>query len=234
MPSKSTKTVSGRVSNETASKLEKMAKSQGVNMSQFIGNTLTRLISQPSQKVGGQIEEQPRITTTTTTSTTTQNENRQEYYNRKAEGYMDDGGNWDDLLRGGNYFREEEVYRFIQIQGTNENIRRGLDAGFQHFPECYGIPKRFIDSDTKAPRYPYDTILVESFITGNNKHPILYKPIDRIIEFNDSRGNIKFTFNRIGICYGNIYDGDYTTFGKWYIEKFNKGEKQYMFLRLID
>jgi antitoxin component of RelBE/YafQ-DinJ toxin-antitoxin module len=233
MPSKSTKSIAGRVDNNTYFNLMQMAKDMRMTLSQFIGYTLTN-VAKSEQQLGAIPKESvtpPSIKTYMNEileESKTPSESQQipkptinlspmnQNYKVSVDAPPDITG----------YYTEEQVYRMALV---NEKGVRGV------WHNNFAIPKRqILRGDNYKPINNQGTELLEAYITGNSFYPVLYRRVGISCLLIDEYSNHIITFNGYdGIRYGTMVDGDYTGYQKWYYsyEDFN-GNKKNVLIKL--
>jgi hypothetical protein len=216
MPSKSTKSIAGRVDNNTYFNLMQMAKDSRMTLSQFIGYTLTNLAKHEKQ-IGAIPEEKvtytgaKRFLDTMLEETNTPPERQQipkHIFNpNPLNDYGRVGVDMPPDITG--YYTEEQVFR---LQLVNEKGVRGK------WHNNLAIPKsQLISADNFSPRNIMDTQLLEAYNTGNSFYPILYRVIANSYSLFDENRNQIITFNGYdSIRYGTMIDGDYIGYNKWF------------------
>jgi len=227
MPSKSTKSIAGRVDNSTYFELMQMAKDVRMTLSQFIGFTLTDMAKNKRQ-MGAIKQEQvtysgaKRFLDTMLEETNTPTERQQipkHIFNpNPLNDYAKVPIDMPPDITG--YYTEVQVYR---MELVNEKGIRGK------WHNNLAIPKKqLIRTDNYSPISVEEIELLEAFNTGNSFYPILYRVIATSYSFFDENRNQIITFNGYdSIRYGTMVDGDYTGYQKWYYsyEDFSRNKK---------
>lgn len=217
MPSKSTKTISGRVANSIYFELMELAKNQQMTLSQYVGYALSNL-TKPKQSLGGFID--------------TIEDNDDKVLPKKPQvrqsipNHVFNPNPLNDYGRVGidippditGYYTEEQVYR-MELLATKPV--RGKWAN------NLAIPKDQItrDGSTLSPRDGFSTTLLESFVTGNSFYPILYRVIANSYGYIDKNNEQYVTFKGWEcIRFGRIIEDNYQTSSRWFYtyEDFNR------------
>jgi len=214
MPSKSTRSVTGRVSNAEYIELVKMAQKQGTTLSQFVGSKLSQMIApyrtidQTISAIDNVIKSQPKPKPMIQTETIPAPPDMSKYY------------------------KEEEVYKMELFDKKSV---------YGKWSNHLAIPKNQINRDGSIffPINANSTDLLEEFITGNEAFPILYKVVANSVPFIDEIGEQCVTFNGgyNGIRFGTLFDEKvaYRSYNKWYYRyKDLLGNYENVFIKMIN
>ena len=211
MPSKSTKPVSGRVSNQAYIELIKMADREGMSLSQFVGYKLSQLTA-PNQTIEGTISAidrtlrgQPKIKPLNIKRETIPPQVLQPSplndYGRVGVDIPPDTSG---------YYKEEDVYK-LELE---EKF-----SVYGKWSNYLAIPKNQINRDGSIyfPINANNTDLLEEFATGNDAFPFLYKVVANSVPFIDEFQQQCVTFQGWdGIVFGTIDETGYASYKKWY------------------
>lgn len=230
MPSKSTKTISGRVANSTYFELMEMAKNNKMTLSQYVGYALSNLTN-PKQSLGRvmDIEEEheridrvvpaPKPQVRQSIPTHVFNPNPLNDYGRVGVDIPPD-------ITG--YYTEEQVYRLELLEP------KAVRGKWQN---NLAIPKDQLIKDHSIlyPKNDFGVTLLEAYNTGNSFYPILYRIVANSYGYTDKNNEQYVTFKGWEcIRYGSIIEKDYESHYRWFYtyEDFNRNEKNIM-IKLI-
>jgi len=211
MPSKSTKPITGRVSNDTYIELIKMADREGMTLSQFVGYKLSQLtapnrtIEETISAIDKTINSQPKPKPMSQRQPIPPQVLRPSPLNDFGRVGVDISPDTSG------FYKDEDVYKLELEEKTSVlgNWSNHLaipknqinKIGFQYFP---------INAN--------NTNLLEEFVTGNDAFPFLYQVVANSVPFMDEYNKqcVTFTGKYEGIVFGTIGEEGYISYDRWY------------------
>jgi len=231
MPSKSTKPITGRVSNDTYIELIKMADREGMTLSQFVGYKLSQLtapnrtIEETISAIDKTINSQPKP------KPMSQRQPIPPQVLRPSP--LNDFGRVgvDIPPDTSGYYKDEDVYKLELIDKKSV---------YGKWSNHLAIPKDQINRDGSIffPINVNNTSLLEEFSTGNDAFPFMYRIVANSVPFIDEIGEQCVTFDRgyNGIRFGTLFDERMVgySFNKWFYRYEDLlGKYENVFIKMI-